>query len=103
MRQALIAGARPRFVKGKPFPKVPLESGTWRIDVENQVSSKIRLTVERSVAGQEGTFTVPSVYELGGDSVKLIDGPVVAFAEVYEAGTEPHISVYATRMNGSKS
>lgn len=104
MRQALIVGARPMFVKGRTFPKVPLGAGGWRIEVENRKDSKVRLTIYRQIAGDaSGMFDVPSVVEINDDNApKLIDGPVTISAEIYEAGREPFINVFAVALNGAK-
>lgn len=103
MRMALIVGARPLFAKGKPFPKVPLGSGGWRIEMENRKESKVRVTIHRRIAGDaSGEFIVPSVAEIGdGDRRFIFDGPVEVSAEITEAGKEDFINVYAVSMNGA--
>lgn len=100
MRQALIVGARPLFVKGKPFPKVPLGAGGWRIEVENRKDSKVRLTITREVAGDHsGSFKVPSVVEINNDQQPyLVQGPVAISAEIYEAGKEEFLNVFAVAI-----
>lgn len=103
MRQAIIVGARPLFVKGKPFPKVPLGAGGWRIEIENRKDSKVRLTILRRVAGDaSGAFEVPSVVEINNDREPyLVTGPVTVSAEIYDPGREEYINVFAVALNGT--
>lgn len=99
MRQALILGARPLFSCGKPFPKVPLGEGGWKIEMENVDDSKVRITILKKSAASNGTFMVPSVVEMTKDSdVPLVEGPAIVSAEVMEAGREDHIRVFAVKL-----
>lgn len=99
MRQGLIIGARPRFTKGKPFPRVPLGVGGWRIEAENHVTTKIRLTIHKPTPVDNGTAHIPSVAEIpSAPNHILVEGPAYVSAEIIEAGSESYVSVYAYRM-----
>jgi len=101
MRQSLIVGARPAFTRGKPFPRVPLGPGNWRIETENRVGSRISLTIFRKVQAGSGEATVPSVAEIPLEDNRLfLQGPCVISAEITESGRESYVSVFAYPMNG---
>lgn len=102
MRQSLIVGARPGYTHGKPFPRVPLGGGNWRIEIENRIETRIRLTVwKRTPAEHGGEFTVPSIAEIPFEDNRLfLQGPCVVSAEIFESGKESYISVFAYPMNG---
>jgi hypothetical protein len=103
MRQSLIVGARPAFTRGKPFPRVPLGPGNWRIEVENRVQSRISLTIYKRVQAGDGNgeFTVPNVAEIPLEDNRLfLQGPCVISAEIIESGRESYVSVFAYPMNG---
>lgn len=99
MRQGLMIGARPRFVKGKPFPQVPLLGGAWRIESENHDGTKIQLIIYKPTQVESGVTQMPSVMMLPKyPEVVLIQGPAVVSAEIVEAGTEEFISIYAYKV-----
>lgn len=99
MRQSLIVGARPVYTKNKPFPRVPLEKGQWRIQGENVETSKISLTIYSPTPANGGTAMMPRVAELpvAPDSV-IIAGPVEVSAEITTPGRESYVSVFAYPM-----
>ncbi len=99
MRQGLIIGARPGFTRGKPFPRVPLGRGSWKITSENLVSSKIQIIVFTKVQAEHGIVDHPKIIQFNGNgNVPLVQGPAEICAEILESGQESYISIYATRM-----
>lgn len=101
MRQSLIVGARPAFTRGKPFPRVPLGTGNWRIETENRKDTKIQVTIYRSTEAHGGVAEMPSVAEIPVEENRLfLQGPCVVSAEIVESGREAYVSVFAYPMNG---
>jgi len=96
MRQSLIVGARPMFVKGRQFPRVPLEKGSWKIESENVNESKIRLTIYTPTPVDGGVMMIPKVVEMPPlPDAFLVLGPVEISAEIVHAGREAHVSLFA--------
>lgn len=96
MRQSLIVGARPAFTKGRQFPRVPLEQGSWKIEAENVTETKIQLTIYTPTPVNGGTAMLPKVVEMPpAPEVYLISGPVEVSAEIIHAGRESHVSLFA--------
>jgi hypothetical protein len=102
MRQSLVVGARPAFTKNRPFPRVPLGPGNWRIETEKRLNSRVSLTILKQVSAEHGgAYTIPSVAEIPLEENRLfVQGPCVVSAEITEAGQESYISVFAYPMNG---
>lgn len=105
MRQSLIVGARPVYTKGKAFPRVPLESGQWRIEGENVDSSQIQLTIYTPTQANGGEYMMPKVAALPrAPEFFIVVGPAEVSAEIVTPGRESHVSVFAYPMgsNGNK-
>lgn len=103
MRMAILVGARPIFVRGRVSARVPLEEGGWRLKVENQETSKVRIIIESRVDRPNGTYLVPRVVEITAETKEelIFSGPVQVSAEVFEAGKEHCINIFAEAINGS--
>lgn len=102
MRQALIVGARPVYTRGKPFPRVPLEKGSWEIRGEGIVGTKINLTIFTPSPANGGIAWLPRIVQLPTPpEFHLVAGPCEICTEIIEAGHESHISLFAYPM-GSK-
>ena len=96
MRQALILGIRPKEVEGRTLVTTYLEEGNWRLVTQNHKDSELYLICR----------ALDSNFEWGEKKEVLIDGeplglkgPMRVSIFVNKAGTEPHLSVYAERMN----
>lgn len=91
MRQALLVGARPLIVRGKQFPKVPLDAGGWKIMLENFVQSKVILHTSHPPVPEESVVEVVNEP----DKVLILQGPITVSAEITGTGDEDFVSVYA--------
>jgi hypothetical protein len=76
-----------------------LGAGGWRIEAEGLDGSKVRLTIEKPVASDNGQFTVPRIVD-GFVEPVLVDGPVCVFAEIIESGKEDFIGIFAYAVGG---
>jgi len=105
IEQALVMGARPLLCRGREFPRVPLGAGGWRIEVENRITSKLRINIFSTTPGPiGGEALMPKFVEINDDTSPLIiAGPVVVSIEIYEPGRENYINVRACSQNGSGS
>lgn len=101
MRQSLIVGARPAFTRNKPFPRVPLGHGNWRLEIENRKESRVHVTIYSRVQVEHGEASLPRVAEIPlGEDRLFLQGPCIVSAEIVESGTESFISIFAYPMNG---
>jgi len=98
---SLIVGARPVFAKNKPFPVVPLRSGSWRVVAQNVETTKIELTILQPTACADGMAIVKSVKLMPQEGFLMVVGPVSISAVIVEGGREQFVSLYAEPINAS--
>lgn len=88
-RIPLLIGGRPRYMRDRCGPLVPLGLGLWKVtgshkDSVIQVSSLVKDVSQSQVLGPNDSITV--------------QGPCVARVILDQIGNEPHIDVYAERV-----